>query len=165
MGEDSSKDETQKQPSRVVRFYKSKIFAIFISVVLTTMLSLVLFWYYQSISTYACLQGFWHIGGNSYILIDSGLLRVIELTNEESYKTIFEDSDSILRYRSVMPVLSHDYTIELSSSISQFGSNPFKSTILFMKLFSPSGVIEMTTDAGETYRLTKDCGMSSEYLS
>ena len=161
-----SEGESQKT---TIPWFQSKTFAIFITILILLIASFTLFWYYQSIYTYALLQGFWHLGGNVYVLIDDNLLRVIEISNDGEYTILFEDSDVRLDYISILPVLTHTYrlTMSLSNTIKNYkiSNNPFNSTEITLNIFPASGVIQITKDDGGEYRMTKDNAMSVEYLS
>ena len=159
----SDYDPNDDYPKR--KFYQSQLFAI--AVVL--FLCAGMFWYYQSIVAYVSLQGFWHISGNYYVLIDEALMRIIELSNGGTFSVIFEDKNVEFVDGVVPSIFGHSYTLKRSNDttfvIGDLKDHAFNNRNIDLHICPATGTIQIFDGKKETIRLIKDNAMSSEYLS
>ena len=147
------------------KFYQSQLFAIAVVI----LICVGMFWYYQSIVAYVSLQGFWHISGNYYVLIDEGLVRIIELSNGGTFSVIFEDKN-VEFVDGIMPsIFGHCYKLKRSNdktfAIGDLRDHAFNKQNIDLHVCPATGTIQIFDDKKETMRLNKDNAMSSEYLS
>lgn len=150
--------------------YQSKIKIVLITLLVAIVAAIVIFQSYQYISSYAALQGFWHVTENIYLLISDNVIKFIELaTDGTDPKVLFEDKNADFKYSSIIPVSKHTYklikTNDTSFSLGSATSNPFNSKSITLNLYTATGTIQVMKDGAEVARLVKDNQMSNEYFS
>ena len=149
---------------RKPKLYQTRLFAVAIM----TIICVCVFWLYQTIVAHVCLQGFWHISGDYYVLIDESLIRFIKLKQGGDYDILLEDTNVKFTDRIAPSLISHSYTLTRSNSdkitISGINDNIFNDQIIHFEISPATGVIEFEKE-GSIKRLIKDNAMSLVYLS
>lgn len=163
---DVSPSSTEK--NQIALYSKSKIFlGIMFGMIVVAVICIVLFQYYQSIVSFASLQGYWNIVGNYYLLISDHTMQIILLTNNNA-DIIYNDDKISVNYKSILATSGHTYEITRSKSdkinIVSPLKFPFDSKVIRITLFPVNGIID-ASDGNVSTRLIKDNGMSIAYLS
>lgn len=146
------------------KFYQTRLFAVAIMAIAF----ICAFWLYQTIVAHVCLQGFWHISGDFYVLIDESLIRFIKLKQGGEYEILLEDTSVRFKDRLIPSLTSHAYTLTRSNSttfsIGLVDDHVFNDKNVHFKIYPATGMIEVEKESS-VKRLIKDNAMSSVYLS
>ena len=157
--------------TKLFSIVKTKLFAVVITGLILVCVSIGLFYHYQSICSYASLQGYWHITDNIYLLIDDNLIQFVELKADPKtpYSIIFEDTKAKFKYSSFISLSSFSYVMKRSSKkkfdIKGLQTNPFNAKDIHLEIFPASGIMQVSFDGMDLINMTKDNGMSFQYLS
>lgn len=146
--------------------YTCRITVLLLSCLVIAVTSIVLFCYYQHISSFAALQGYWHVYENIYLLIDNDAIEFIELKADSSQKSIYKDSGASLHYKSIMATMSHRYELQLTNEREYIQDclKPFNNTKkLTLLLYPVCGALCIMDKTTEVARFIKDNAMSNEY--
>ncbi len=156
------------EKNKIVPYSRSKIFlGIMFGMIVVAVICITLFQYYQSIVSFASLQGYWNIVGNYYLLISDHTMQIILLTNNNA-DIIYSDDKISINYKSILATSGHTYEITRSNSdkidIVHSLKFPFDSKVIKVTIFPANGIIDVSDEKIST-RLVKDNGMSIAYLS
>lgn len=164
----SDEDRPETEPKS--KFVKAKPYVIAILVVaLVALIALALFWYYQTIVAHVSLQGFWHISGDFFLLIDESLIRFIKIVQGGTYDLVFEEMNVEFVDSLVPSLYGHSYTLKRSTdttfAIGDLKEHAFNKKSITLDIIPTTGTIQVKEGSKEVMRLIKDNAMSSEYLS
>ncbi len=163
MGDTSPSPIEKKIPSGRIKIFLGMI----IGMIIVSVVCIILFHYYQSIVSYASLQGYWKINTYYYLLISDHMIRIIQLTDDNPI-TIYNDDKIVINYKSIIPTSSYSYEIVRSNTdkinIASSSKNPFNSKVLQVTLFPANGIIDIS-DGDSSARLVKDNEMTIAHLS
>lgn len=120
---------------------------------------------YLSRLSLLAIQGFWHISGDEYLLIQDPMLQIVEV--RDRVKVLYEDACDSLSCTSVLPFHAHSYKLSRGQDTYEplLVPFPFPNKFTCMTLYPSSGILQVhDVDGNVIYEFIKDNEMSLAHL-
>lgn len=127
-----------------VRSHKKRYALIMIVFVILVVIGIGLFQWHQMRFAESCIQGYWMISDDTFLLIDDCIVRVAKISN--GVVNIFQDTDSTISYDFVKTILSsdvHKFNIVRSNKCGSKGTHELNKLFQSKKL-----ILEVTPALG-----------------
>lgn len=120
-------------------------------------------------TSYALLQGVWHIKDNNYLFIDEDLAQIVSINPDGQVRVLKNYDNFKFNYRpsSLFHISHSNWQCNIpSNSDTSLNLYPFNRDVLTMELFESNGVMLIKDEQDyEVGRLVRDNEMSLAYLS
>ena len=151
----SSKPQSPTLTEEQSKFVKSKFYrkgrtrlVALVIVLLLVATGVGLYQWYQMDFADKCIQGYWLISDDTFLLIDDSVIRVVKIVDSAQSKSnlvyLFEDTKSKISYNSILSTSVHKFTIARSNTSSKKEitnvSNLFESNELILEVTPALGV-------------------------